>query len=94
MVRAIDMGLDPRTDFPLDDRVALEVTDSFVATGIQLRTLLTLDDEDGVSHVQEVVLLVTDSDLKYSRLGRDILNRWLMLYDPPGSQLLFEPASR
>lgn len=93
VVFAADIGLDPVSDLPLDDRVSVQVSDSLTASGISCRMLLTLNDESGSTHLEEVELLVADSGIGQSVLGRDILNRWLMLYDAPGGQLLFEPAA-
>lgn len=91
-ITASDIGLDPASDFPLDDRVSVELSDGVTASGRSLRVLITFRDDSGTRHLEEVTVIATDGTYSRSRLGRDILNRWLVLYDPPGSQLLFEPA--
>ncbi len=56
--------------------------------------LLTFADASGSRWMEEVQLTMVDSPANESRLGRDVLNRWLMVHDPPGDQLMCAPAAQ
>ena len=53
-----------------------------------VRAILTLEQEDGSRSGFFLDLHVTDAD--YSRLGRDVLERTVVVYDPRGGNLLVE----
>ena len=53
-----------------------------------VRAILTLDHEDGSRSGFFLDMHLTDAD--YSRLGRDVLERTVMVYDPRGGNLLVE----
>ncbi|MFN0147530.1 MAG: hypothetical protein ACKVT1_13535 [Dehalococcoidia bacterium] len=53
-----------------------------------VRAILTLDHEDGTRSGFFLDLHTTDAD--YSRLGRDVLERTVVVYDPRGGNLLVE----
>jgi hypothetical protein len=50
--------------------------------------LLTLQHDDGRASAFFIECAVTDAD--YSRLGRDVMERTVMVYDPRGGNLLVD----
>lgn len=85
---------DPALQLPGDD--AGPVVDVFgVQQGLPVRALLSAETADteatGVRHLELAELFVVASPAGTSRLGRDLLRRWLMVYDPRDGNLLFQP---
>lgn len=89
---AADLPLDPHSDFPLDDLITVSIHDVDYRA-IERSMLLTFEHDDGRFTTIEHVGYVIDARLGRSRIGRDLLNQWLMVYDAPGANLLFEPAA-
>jgi hypothetical protein len=58
--------------------------------GSWINALLSFTSDDSRRDQREVRLLV-DAHGESDRLGRDILNRWLMVFDPANGTLLIEP---
>lgn len=80
------------SDFPLDDAIDWPIPGE-LAHALERRALLTFKDDGGRSVAQRIHLVIVDAGSYESRLGRDILNDWLMVYDQPGDSLLFEPLT-
>ena len=103
---SIDMVIDPASSkttvatgdirrfggLPLDDFAKVDGVFG-VDAGIAAPAMLSFTASDGlvVAELTDVVLVYSPAGT--SRLGRDVLNRWLMVYDPGGINLLFEPYS-
>jgi hypothetical protein len=83
----------PRTTLSTFDLAALHraarrpTTRSF-EDGPEPRAILSLKHEDGQISGFRLECAVTDAD--YSRLGRDVLERTVMVYDPRGGNLLLD----
>ena len=87
-----DLG---RFFLPLDDLSGVAgVAGVFgVLLGLSAAALLMLDTAERGIALETVDVVVAHGLEGTSRLGRDVLNRWLMVYDPGGNNLLFEPYS-
>ncbi len=62
-----------------------------VLAGLRTGALLTFGADDGRPQLEMLDVTVAAGVEQESRLGRDILNRWLMIYDPQGDNLSFYP---
>lgn len=56
------------------------------------RTILVFQHDDGRTHVEHVDVLIVPGPPDASRLGMDILSRWIVVLDGPGDQLFIEPG--
>ena len=62
-----------------------------VNSGLRTTALLTFDTAEGGVQMEALDVVVVADVAGASRLGRDVLNRWLMVYDPRGGILSFDP---
>ena len=85
---AADLGL---ADLPLDDIVQVVESNSPATNGIPVLALIWFDG-DGERYSFHVQAILTGERTK-SRLGWDVLNRWLTVIDPEGRSALFQPQS-
>ncbi len=83
------LGLNADRDFPLDDSTTMVVVGGPVRS-ITRPTLLSFEHEDGRITTALLMLHIVDDAPGESRLGRDVLNEWLMVYDAPAGNLFFE----
>ncbi|MFN0147378.1 MAG: hypothetical protein ACKVT1_12775 [Dehalococcoidia bacterium] len=80
----VDITL-PRTS--LSSFAVAQAGAAAMAAEAEERAILTIDHEEG-GRSGFFLVHVTDAD--YSRLGRDVLERTIMVYDPRGRNLLVE----
>ncbi|MFN0147532.1 MAG: hypothetical protein ACKVT1_13545 [Dehalococcoidia bacterium] len=88
----VDITL-PRTSLSTFDlksirSVSRRTTTDAPETETDIRAILTMDHQDGGRSGFFLDLHTTDAD--YSRLGRDVLERTVVVYDPRGGNLLVE----
>lgn len=91
-VSAQDLDAEGSISFPPDDSFPLS-GEGRVLQAVSQVALLAFDNDDGSRTVVPIDLSVVNDAPGESRLGRDILNDWLMIYDQPGDSLLFEPLT-
>lgn len=78
-------------DLPLDDQfVHSDDGQSFV--GVERRAIISVPQGEERRSILWLDLPIVDDGPGESRLGRDILNQWLMVYDASGDNLLLEPV--
>jgi hypothetical protein len=75
---------------PIDDRIAIE-TIFGITEGVRRAALLTFASDGEPPRIETADLVIAEGPPGSSRLGRDILNRWLFVYDGPEQSLLIEP---
>lgn len=80
-----------RAPLPLDDVVEMRMDDRPPVTVVPVPALVSFVDE-AQRYTYQVNVLLSDHHVR-SRLGWDVLSRWLTVIDPEGSAALFEPQS-
>ena len=80
-----------RVPLPLDDKAGWTLDDRSAVEGVRVAALLSFfgEDERFTYHVD---LVLTDVHSR-SRLGWDVLGRWLSEIDADGGTAMFEPQS-
>ncbi len=78
-------------DLPMDDQF-VHVDDGQSFVGIERRAIISVPQDEERWSILWLDMLIVDDGPGESRLGRDILNQWLMVYDAPGGNLLLEPV--
>jgi hypothetical protein len=85
-------GLDtlPLDTLPPDDVITLEGVFG-VLRGLPTAAILSFTTEASGVHPEFVTLLPAEGPARTWRLGRDVLNRSLTVYEPRAANLLFQP---
>jgi hypothetical protein len=85
------LGIREVSFFAPDD--ATPIADLFGSLAARpVRILLTVHHDDGRAHIERVDALVVPGPPDESRLGMDVLERWVTVIDGPGEAVFFEPA--
>lgn len=92
-VSLADMFLDPLTVLPMDD-VEIVRLPGMVSLGFVRRCIISFQDDSGLFATANVDVIFFDGDADESRLGRDVLDEWLMVFDGPARTIVFDaPAN-
>lgn len=84
-----DMFLDPLTVMPMDDAEPVLLLGT-VTLGFTRRCILSFEGDSGLTSTANIDVVLFDGDVDESHLGRDVLDRWLMVFDGPGGTLSFD----
>lgn len=91
LLTAGDLGLhdDPVLFAPDDTETASDLFGALPSR--RLRVLLTFHHDDGRPHVEQAEVLVVPGPPGESRLGADLLARWVVVLDGPAGTVMVEP---